>query len=72
MCETLIVEFVTGLCEVHHVDTEIGQLHHYRKECYDDHVCPPAERAVRDDRVWAHLETVISNSNSAIKAIDFE
>ena len=53
------------------MDTEIGQNHHYRKDCYMD-PCPLAESVVRDDRVWTHLDTVIENSNRAIKAIEFD
>ncbi len=53
------------------MDTEIGQNHHYRKDCYMD-PCPLAESVVRDDRVWTHLDTVIANSNRAFKTIDFE
>ena len=62
---------MAGLCGLHHADTEIGQVHHYRKDCYQD-PCPLAENVVRDDRVWAHLDTVIANSKSAIKAIDLD
>ena len=55
------------------MDVDIGQVHHYRKNCYEGwDGCPPAQSGVRDDRVWTHLDTVISNSNRALKAIDFE
>ena len=73
MCVTYF--FKIGLCGSHHVDIDIAQLHHYRKDCYEgwDDCPPPQQREiVRDDRVLTHLDTVISNSNSAIKAIDFE
>ena len=53
------------------MDTEIGQNQHYRKDCYQD-PCPLAEKVVRDDRVWTHLDTVIGNSNKAFQTIDFE
>ena len=66
-----MILLLSGLCGLHHADTEIGQLHHYRKDCYQD-PCPLAEKVVRDDRVWTHLDTVIANSNRAFKAIDFE
>ena len=62
---------MTGLCGRHSVDTEIGQSQHYRRDCYKD-PCPLAESVVRDDRVWTHLDTVIENSNRAIKAIEFD
>ena len=61
----------SGLCGLHFVDTEIGQNQHYRKDCYQD-PCPLAEKVVRDDRVWTHLDTVIENSNKAFQTIDFE
>ena len=51
----------TGLCGLHYVDTEIGQNQHYRRDCYQD-PCPLADSVVRDDRVWAHLDSVIANS----------
>ena len=41
------------------MDTEIGQNQHYRRDCYQD-PCPLAERVVRDDRVWTHLDSVIA------------
>ena len=66
-----IMFLLSGLCGLHYVDTEIGQLHHYRRDCYQD-PCPLAKSVVRDDRVWAHLDTVIKNSNRAIKAIEFD
>ena len=62
---------VSGLCEIHWVDTEIGQNQHYRKDCYQD-PCPMADSVVRDDRVWAHLDSVIANSTRAFKIIDFD
>lgn len=61
----------SDLCGLHHVNTEFGQNQHYRRDCYVD-PCPLAESVVRDDRVWTHLDTVISNSNTAFKTIDFE
>ena len=70
-CEVPMILIVSGLCEIHWVDTEIGQNQHYRKDCYQD-PCPLAESVVRDDRVWTHLDSVIANSNRAFKTIDFE
>ena len=69
--ETQEILFLLGLCGLHHADTKIGQLHHYRKDCYQD-PCPLAEKVVRDDRVWTHLDTVIQNSNKAFQTIDLE
>ena len=63
--------FITGVCGLHYVDTDIGQNQHYRRDCYQD-PCPLARSVVRDDRVWTHLYTVITNSKRAIKAIDFD
>ena len=53
------------------MDLDIGQSQHYRKACYEGwDGCPPAEQTgVRDDRVWTHLDTVVSNSNSAVEAL---
>ena len=62
---------LSGLCGLHYVDTEIGQVQHYRRDCYQN-PCPLAESVVRDDRVWTHLDTVISNSKKALKTINFE
>ena len=69
----LNLTLLIGLCGIHHVDIGIGQSQHYRKDCYEGwDGCPPAQSGVRDDRVWTHLNAVISNSNIAIKALDFE
>ena len=44
----------------------------YRKDCYGPLPCPLAERVVEDARVWTHLDTVITNSKNALKAIYFD
>ena len=63
-----------GHCGFHYADIGIGQNQHYRKKCTDasDNHCDLADTAVRDDRVWTHLDTVLKNYNLAVKKIDFE
>ena len=59
------------------VNTKIGQLHHYRRSCplgrnYGDENCEKLkhpENIVKDTEVWTHLETVIKNTNIALKSI---
>ena len=65
---------LTGHCGSHWVDIDIGKNHHYRKKCTNasDNHCDLANTAVRDDRVWTHLDTVITNSKIALQKIDFE
>ena len=64
----------TGHCGFHYADIGIGQNQHYRKKCTNasDNHCDLAATAVRDDRVWTHLDTVITNSKIALEKIDFE
>ena len=63
-----------GGCGMHHVNIDIGQSQHYRYEGWDGSRMNNGSgmTAVRDDRVWTHRDTVISNSNRVFKAIDFE
>ena len=59
------------------VDTKLAQLHHYRRECstdiYSDAKCGKiSAMIVKDTRVYSHLETVIKNTNIALKNIIFD
>ena len=65
------------LCEEFDVDTEVGHLQHYRKGCPDigDGLCGNlklAEYMVKDTRVWRHLDTILKNTNLALKSINFD
>ena len=59
------------------VDPKLAQLHHYRKECstdiYSDVKCDKLSATIiKDTRIYLHLETVIKNTNIALKNINFD
>ena len=56
------------------MDIDIGQNQHYRNQGWDGSRMNNGSgmTRVRDDRVWTYRDTVISNSNRAFNAIEFE
>ena len=66
--------YFIGFCGIHYVDIDIGQNQHYRNQGWDGSRMNNGSgmTRVRDDRVWTYRDTVISNSNRAFNAIEFE
>ena len=58
------------------VDQKYGQLQHYRKDCAKKMSRKQCDKLktniVKDSRVLRHLETVIQETNIALKNINFE
>ena len=62
------------------IDPKIGQNQHYRVSCpmgrrYGDKNCKSLKlekNIVKDTGVWKHLETVVKNTHTALKNINFD
>ena len=64
-----------GGCKFHSVDTSLGQLQHYRKDCSSGlkKVCAEKYRnsSVRDTSIWSVRDTVVQRASNALQILGF-
>ena len=77
-----VIECIEGInCHANFmINPKIGQNHHYRVSCplgrrYGDKNCKSLKlekNIVKDTGVWKHLETVVNNTDTALKNINLD
>ena len=58
-------------CDAHHVDTSLGHLQHYRRECWAHlYNCDEYKDRVVDTSIWKIKDTVIENSIKTLRILN--